>query len=378
MRQPAARIFYFEKDKTPLILGAVEPFVRALRRQGDAPPVWLQAHWRQGPHLDVIADTTEARFDAEVLPLLHATAGSWLAEHPSTTAIDPEDYRRLSERLALYELETGALSPVQENNTIIRAWHEPNLQIFGVAELAEARARYNAASLDAILAALHIKTASPNDFYFRMAAMMALTGNFVRVHGLPRSYVSYRSHAEYFFTNHDVKGHARARLIGVEELLGAEIDRIVRSAHAVFLGETAVEDAFPELAGWYHECRALAEHVYGIAEANAELLGQYNRLGGLVDQVVGSLDVTLDPADERKSSEVEEYIGDINALFRQVSHIAYRTMVNFLYGIFPIMSVAPVQKYSLCHLVSNSCERVFGKSWKEVVDEGRPKAEITR
>jgi len=40
------------------------------------------------------------------------------------------------------------------------------------------------------------------------------------------------------------------------------------------------------------------------------------------------------------------------------------------------MSVAPLQKFALCHLIASGCERVFEKGWRQVIDEGRVKASM--
>lgn len=313
----------------------------------------------------------DERFDRDLMPLLRPHVERWLTAHPSTTMLDPADYLRLSEKLAVNELESAPLTPLGENNTLVRAWHEPRLEIFGVEEMVEAQASYNAASLRTVIDAAALKASDQNALYLRLIEMMALTGNLVPKHGLPRSFVSYRSHAEYFFANYDSGGAYRARLAAVDAQLGPRIDAIIAAAHRIFLGEETPKVHFPHLAGWYRDCKALSLHVYGLAERHADLLGEHNRLGGLADEVVGALNMTLDPEKARKTSDLETYIGDMPTLFKHVPHIAYRTMVNFLYGLLPILSVPPMQKYALCHLVANGCERVFGKGWRQVVDEGR-------
>lgn len=375
MKRPAARIFYFEKDKVPLLLGVIAPFLEEWRKTDNSSRIWLRVHWRLGPHLDLISDMSDAKFDAELMPLLKPRVEQWLTTNASATAIDAEQYHKLSERLALFELEKGPIEPLATNNSIVRSFHESSIDIFGVKELVEAQEIYCSVSLSNIIELARTKRNNINDFYLEALKIMALTGNMVKVHGLPRTFISYRAHAEYFFTNHDHSGRFRQQIDYVDGLLKDDVDSIIRAAHNVFEGGAAIDVAFPNLAEWYREVKALSLKVYAVAEEHADLLGQDNRLGAFADELVKELDVTLDPNKARKTSEVEAYFGDMSGLFSQVPHIAYRTMVNYFYGILPILSVSPMQKYALCHLISNGCERVFGKSWQQVVDEGRPRSD---
>ncbi len=371
MKLPRARIFYFESDKAPLLLGAIEPIVRWCAARSDPPPIWVRSHWRQGPHVNLVGNMDDARFDAELMPAIREIAGEWLTLNPSTTTLDEEAYARQSQRLAIFELETARLAPIHANNSIERSHYTPNVELYGVEELAYAHADYNALSLQFIFDCLQLKQESIDRFYLRLIEAMALTGNMVRRHGLPRSFVSYRSHAEFFLANHDRQGRYRARLQASEAQLAGEIDAVIRTAHSVFEGVQTIEAAFPELAGWYRGVHALSERVYAVAEQNAALLGEHNRLERMADELVETIGIKLDPADARRESELELYVGGMPDIFSQVPHIAYRTMVNFFYGLLPVMSVAPIQKFALCHFIASGCERVFEKDWRQVVDEGR-------
>jgi len=375
MNWPCARIFFFEKDKSNLILGAIAPVIEEWSAQAGAAPVWLRSHWRLGPHIDVIAEMSEAEFDHELMPLIEQRVGAWLAQNPSSVALDADQYGELSNQLAIAELESAPLAPLHKNNTIVRASHEPNLEIFGVREILEGQHRFHALSLPAVFDALKLREKDANAIYMRLAEMLALIGNFVPRYGLPRSFISFRAHADYVFANYDNGGVLKQRFDAMDAAFKSHTDRAVEAAHQVYLGKAKIADAFPHLASWYEGSLALSHELYDVAERNAELLGQQNRLIGLADEVVASTNVELDPARARKDSETEQYIGDMPTVFKQVPHIAYRTMVNYFYSLLPLMSVAPIQKYAICHLISNSCERVFEKSWKTVVDEGRIREE---
>lgn len=371
MNWPCARIFFFERDKSDLILGGIAPAIEAWRSVPGAAPVWLRSHWRLGPHVDVIADMPDAEFDHQLLPLIEQHVGGWMANNSSQAVLDEHEYAALSKRLAITELESGALGPLGANNTIVRAQHQPNLEIFGVREILEGQHRFQALSVSAVIDALRLRRKDEARLFLRLAEMLALTGNFVPKHGLPRSFISFRAHADYVFANYDPSGAVRERFDATDAAFQEEVDTIVAAAHAVYLGERDVLEAFPHLTAWYNDARGLSIEVYAVAERNAEILGRQNRLSGLADEIVASQNVVLDPAKARKDSETEKYIGDMQSVFQQVPHIAYRTMVNYLYGLLPILSVSPMQKYLICHMVAKSCERVFEKSWRNVVDEGR-------
>lgn len=371
MRLPRLRIFYFEEDKSPLVLGAIKAIVERYRHEYSASDIWIRSHWRQGPHVNLVGNMSDAAFDDRVVPIARDILGEWLALEPSSTRLDPDQYAALSKRLAVFELEQEPLAPIGENNTFERSEYVPNLDLYGVEQIALAHAKYNALSLDIIFELLRVKQSDTNDFYVSLIELMALTGNLVRKHGLRRSFMSYRSHAEYFFANHDPTGRFRARLDAGQGDLFTRADTAVRNADIVFNDSAAVAELFPRWAAWYYSMQSLAERVYAISEENASILGKYNRLESFAAGIVDQLSVTLDPGKERKESEFELYMGDMGQVFAQVSHIAFRSMVNFFYGLLPILSVSPVQKFALCHFLASSCERVFDKSWRDVVDEGR-------
>lgn len=367
IKMPAARIFYFDDDRSALLVKAVAPAVADIQETNPNAQIALRASWRQGPHVDLFADVPEEQFSEQYWPIIERHVSAWLAENPSSKTLDEDEYLALSKNLAIHELEARPLTPIHSNNTIIQDWHEPDIRIFAVPELAQSQYVYNAISLPVVIDTLRLKMVDFDLFYQRLIELMALTGTFVPAHGLPRSFMSYRAHVEYFFTNYDKTGVAKVKFDQIYDKFEPEIRTAIGNAQAVFEGRADIRDTFGALADWYVAARKLSQDVAKIAEDNAELIGQPRRLSGLVDTLVEDLSLTLDARNERKESEVEVAIGNIDELFKQPSHIAFRSMVNYFYGLLPIMSVPPMTKFGLCHLVARGCEDYFGKDWREVV-----------
>lgn len=368
-RWHALRIAYFEDDRRGLLLGPLSDLLDTLRHQHGIDRVMLLPHWRHGPHVDLTVHCSAKVLDEVVWPAVRAQLLPWLAAHPSTKVLDPKAYEHLASRLALFELDPEPALPLLENNTVTPATYT-RPKALKLEAFAQAREDFQVAALPMTLQLLRGKDEGNDDFMLTLAAMLSLVGQTYEIGGLSRGYVSYRSHAEYFFAAHDDGGKLRRRFDALDQRLGSRVDEVVQ---AVLNGRLDTLTLAPEFKQVLTEWQALlgptAQTNQRIVRQNYDVLladDTFERLQGAV--------TSQGPADfqarvrQRTPSEIGRALGQTHGM-RAMSTpqiMAYRTTVNFFYTLLPLLGVSPMQKFCLCHLVALSVERVLGVSWRDI------------
>ena len=369
----AVRIAYFDDDRRGLLLGPVQALLDDLRQRHALDRVMLLPHWKHGPHLDVVVHCSDRALREQVLPLVQQHVGTWLQQHPSTTVLDPVAYAALSQKLALTELDpdTGA-GTLLLNNSITRATYE-RPKTLKLAEFGRAREDFQVAALPLTLQLLQHKAGAGeagDAFTLTLLAMLAMTGQTYELGGLSRGYVSFRSHAEYFFAAYDQGAQLRQRFDALDQRLAAQVDAVLRAVIAGDIDAVPLPDAHRSvLRQWAPVIAAAAEDNRRIVRLNYQVLladETFARLQGEVTRVT--------PVDyqQHMRSKVPSEIGRALAqpqgmrAMNTPQIMAYRTSVNFFYTLLPLLAVSPMQKFCLCHLVASGVERVLGVSWRDI------------
>ncbi|TFW16939.1 hypothetical protein E4L96_15405 [Massilia arenosa] len=356
----AVRVAYFDDDRTALLDGPVRTAVKLARDKFGIERIFVAPHWKFGPHVDIVFHADAERFHLEVFPAVRQVIADWLSGHPSTVVLDKEQYLDTSRKVGMFELDAGPYLPLLRNNSITLVPYErpPSLVLDAFAESKE---QMLSDSLDLLLE-LNALKADPG-FFPALHAMLCIVAQ-TYPDGMREGYMSLRSHADYFFAAH---GNAalRERFDAIDAKRREELDAVTRAVHA---GDTATLPLAGLVARWKEVAERTAERNRNIvAEHYAELVAQ-NRHMELAQKIAPDA-----PAEfrERFTSRSISKIGEAflnsekgKAAQRNPNFLAYRTTVNFFYAILPILQVTPVQKFLLCHLVSNSVERVFGEDWR--------------
>ncbi|MFO0433154.1 MAG: lantibiotic dehydratase C-terminal domain-containing protein [bacterium] len=368
------------------LVGALEEPVRAciamLRARFRIGRLMLIPHWKFGPHLDLVLDCDAVRFETEVYPRCAALFTDWLAAHPSNEEIEPTAYAALSEKLALTELERGPFLPLLPNNRVLRGDYQPS-RALKLAAIAGAKEDFLCASLDLTLDLLDARRRDPDAFFLTLVAMMAVLGQSYRQGGLSRGYLSFRSHAEYFFAAYDNGEQALRRRLDQLDAATAETSAsVVRSVLNGRVDELPLPDELLALMRrWEALVAATAAKNDAIVRENHARLVADDTLDRLATETVTHIPAReVERMQQRAPSAVatamQQEAGQ--RVLNSQEFLSYRTTVNFFYYLLPLLGISPMKKFSLCLVVANATERALSISWEQILgivkEEGRQRA----
>jgi hypothetical protein len=361
------RVAYFDDDRSTLVNGPVREAIEMVRSRFGIERMFLAPHWKFGPHLDLVIECDLERFHVEVYPAVRDIFNQWLSANPSQVKLDPAAYAETSRRVGMFELDSGPYLPLLRNNSVNSVpYVRPRTLV--LQQFAENKEQMLCDSLDLVMALYARKEADKDGFFLTLHAMLAAVAD-TYADGMREGYMSLRSHADYFFAAHDVGGSVRARFDLIDQQRGVELDQITRAVHSRDLTQLPLQPALREAIGDWLRI------VGDSARRNREAVDQH------YDELVGqSIHMDLArgmepdaPAEfrERFTGRKISAIGEAflntergRAAQRTPTFLAYRTNVNFFYSLLPILQVQPMQKFLLCHLISNSIERVFQQDWR--------------
>jgi hypothetical protein len=366
----ALRIAYFG-DRGPLLLG---PVARALEiAKGDAgvEQAFFLPHWKFGPHVDLVVRCDSESYALRVLPAMQAVLEEWIAAHPSSAAIDPQEYEKTSKWIGTFEIDSGPYLPLLKDNSVTPVpYVRPRTLL--VPEVAASKERMLSDCSGLILALYGLKDLDREAFFITLHAMLVVTANTVTP-GVREGYMSMRSHADYFFAAHDSDNALRRRFEAVDLKNKEKLDQATR---AVASGEYAAAGLpgpflaiIEEWARVQADIDARSKHI--VALRYEELIAQNDQFMDMATEM------RQDVPDDFFNKIAQRQISEIGAAFIQTragkealqrpEFLAYRINVNFFYALLPLLEVAPIQKFLLCHLLSNSVERVYEQDWREKV-----------
>ncbi|MDT8999852.1 lantibiotic dehydratase [Paucibacter sp. APW11] len=375
----AVRIAYFDDDRRALLLGPVQDCLDMLAQRYQLRDVMLMPHWKHGPHIDLVVHCEATLLEAQVLPALRAVLEPWLEAHPSTTELDPAAYEALSHKIALTELEPGPYLPLLQNNTVTLAPYQPS-RALKLAEFARNKERFLSGSLDLTLRLLREKPADADAFMLTLLAMMGLAAQSYEAGGFSRGYVSFRSHAEYYFAAYDKGNTLRQRFDGLDHRLGARVDEVLSAVLAGRIADCGLPEAHRAvLDDWLTHIAQTAADNQRVVRNNYQVLLADETFERLAEEVSAETPTAYqDQMRQRQTSEIGRAFQQDEGLrvMNSPQFMAYRTTVNFFYFLLPILGVSPTQKFCLCHLLANSAERQLGISWREIMGLSRQADEV--
>lgn len=240
-----------------------------------------------------------------------------------------------------------------------------------IAELAESKQVFLGDALDLSLDLLALKEQDTETLSLTLISMMVVCGMTYQPDGLSRGFMSYRSHAEYFFAAYDGDGQIRKKFDQIEVSMGRKVNAIVKAIDVNRIDTLPLPKAHCEIiARWAHVVSQTARRNEEIVRTHHEAL----KVDTTFDDLVRTVSVSV-PEDFQAKSQARE-VSQLGKAFEHeeglrlrssVEFMAYRTTVNFFYLLLPTLGVSPVQKFCFCHLLANAAERHFGISWQEIV-----------
>lgn len=327
-RWPALRINHHRADHGELLRDAVAPLVAQLR-VGGTTRLLVRPHWSEGPHVLVAMDVDEARFAGEIYEPCRERIESWLRSNPSGAQLDPGEYR--AQVLKLSELEGEAPGPdrLATDNEVEPGWYQ-RAAPYGIAELGAIRDDFQIRTLDLSLRLVERRLESRSRLMVELATLVAAAG---LSGGEDFDFwpISMLAHSEVYLTH---RPELRQSFEGLTAKLGPELERNWRQCGITAEERLSFESASPDLLNW----------SAALADLNGQLAATIERRGDLRESAA-MYDGTGNP---RPFLDWDS--ASLKALMSTGAHLRYRILINFVYGLFPLIGLKPVERAFLCYL----------------------------
>ncbi|WP_406314591.1 hypothetical protein OHA77_39865 [Streptosporangium sp. NBC_01639] len=340
----SAHVYYYEPDKTDLLLDAVRPLFARLQ---DVAPAHVLRHWRQGPHLRLNVRTDAATWTDIVQVAIEEIIGDHLRRRPSTVRLDEEEMLAQHRLLAVREREHGPLTPWFPDNTIVYAPYDSRSHVLTDPEAVDLLTGFYTDATPLLFAMLE-HTRAGHDRAESLALGLMLTTSATAMPPVSRSYVSYRSHAEGFI--HQCADPAAVRAHFDSHYAAHRESTIDRARHVITTLEGHAETPAPFVREW------------------AELIADYQRRatpliaeGKLVRPPAFNPDLA-----NRTSNEMYRLMFGNRAYHRAVfedpAFNRYRVLINYTYLHISRLGLTPPQRFRLCHVAANAVEEIYGRN----------------
>ncbi|GGP03482.1 hypothetical protein LDL08_10955 [Nonomuraea glycinis] len=341
----SAYVYYYEKDKSGLLVDAVGPLLDRVAALTEA--AFVAPHWRQGPHLRINVQAHAYDWSEVIRPAIEETIGAYLREHPSTARLD-ERSRLLQHRvLARQEREIGPLAPWYPDNTIRYPPFDFRRHVVGDQKAADLIMDFSVESNELYLDMSRHLREGRDRLDLLMLTMMFTTAH--AVGGLRRNVGSFRAHAEGFLAacadtelwrSEFAAKYGKHRDVVVGRL--REVIRALDGPHAA---------PFPFVREWAALVARHAERAGPIAES-----------GLLTTSPAPGADFFR----ERGNSEYLRLALSNDAYLKRglgnPVFLRYRVVLNYTYSFLTRMGVAPRERSLLCHLAADAIEDVYNVS----------------
>jgi len=335
-------VYYHDDNKDRLILDAVRPLFKRLASAAS----WTR-HWRQGPHLRLTfrsdVDTT--------LPLAEEVVGGWLAEHPSTTSLDPDSLLPAHRLLAMREREQGPLTPWPPNNSLRVAEYDRRVAVLGNEDMADLLADFYADTTPMSFAMVEAEKR------LMLAFDLVVATAHTQTTGIQHGFVALRSHAEAFLNGHPDSGKLRPRW---DEHYQRHADSLAARLRGVVATLDGDHEAVPFVRDWARVLgtyRARAENL--LAEGRFFMpTANFSPESGLAQNSRFHRALVAGPRWSEMGSST--------------TFALFRLMANYTYLQLTRLGVTPDERFLLCHLAANAVEDQYGVSALDLVTKGVP------
>jgi Lantibiotic biosynthesis dehydratase C-term len=356
-RWPGLRVNHHGADHGELLRDAVAPLVAEVRAR-EGVPILVRPHWSEGPHVLVAMDVDEARFTREIYGPCRERLETWLRSNPSGIHLDPAEYRRQVLLLSETEGEPPGPERLAADNSVEPGWYE-RAAPYDVAELGAVRDGFQVRTLDLALKLVARRLETRPRFMVELATWVAAVGL-----GGGEDFdfwpISMLAHCEVYLSHHPGR---RGSFEALAAKLRPALEQSWRDNGIAGGARLSFASGSPEIQDWLAALDDLNDRLGAVIERNQDL---------------GALAAMSGPAGNL--APLRGWDGaSLAALMATRLHLRYRLMINFVYGLFPLIGFKPVERVFLCYLIWQTIEacapeliaradRALGKA------EGRPHA----
>lgn len=368
----ALRVAYFG-DRRSLILGPIAQAMEFAKKQFGIDRIFFVPHWKFGPHVDLVLQCDSSIYATRVLPVLQSILEEWIGRNPSGVHLDPQEYEQKSRWIGTFEIDSGPYLPLLRDNSVAPVpYVRPKTLL--IPEVAESKELMLSDCSGLLIELFRLKDEDKDAFFLTLHSMLVATAN-TPDQGAKEGYMSMRSHADYFFASHDTDDALRTKFDGFDAKNSERLDKATLATVQGRYDEAGLPEPFARiLAEWVEILKRVDARSRRIVELKYdELVGQNDRFMEMATEMRQDVpDEFFQRVEKREISKVGDAFINTGAgqeALRRPEFLAYRLNVNFFYALLPLLEVAPIQKFLLCHLLSNSIERVFDQDWRKKVEK---------
>jgi Lantibiotic biosynthesis dehydratase C-term len=332
-------IYYYAADKRDLLQQAIRPLIDRIAPATDR--VYFLQHWLRGPHVRINVRATEATLDRVVRPALDEVVGSYLAAHPSAEPIDEAALTAQHQRLVELEHETGPLTPLRPDNSIVDEAYDRRTEVLGSATAADLLADFYTATTPLAFDMIDFASTRGRLVSLAFDVMIATAGQLSEV-GLERGFVSFRSHAEAFLSWWPEAEGLRAAW---DSHYAAHADLLETRAQAVL-----ATGGSPLVRRWTSTMDGIRKRGAALIEA-----GELSMDPPFAGKYADDDEVILEMARKSPWHNQPRPPGEVD----QRWFTRYRMTLNYTYLQLTRAGLTPVERFLLCHLAANTAERIY-------------------
>jgi hypothetical protein len=352
------RIDYHSPEYAPLLMLAVRPLVGQLRANPAVKAVSVWRHWLGGPHLNLGIDVDPEAFASVIYPHAQSALITWLDCNPSRVTLSPEAFAQTSRQLARAENDARPQRPLAANNGVTHVSYDRPPPM-GSPELGVIRDRFQANTLDIALDLIALREKARGAFWVNVACAQACAG-------------SLGGGATYRFWPTSMQAHAlafRYRFPQSSEALEQAAGRLAAPVANELRRCCLVEGRYGEgrttglLDRWMGALADLERDLGPVVADQRKQLAEFDLYGPELRQAKREELAASDPAlaqlsDADFPNRLALHFGILSdlslapmrdAVFRTALHLRYRIIINFIYGLFPILGISPFERACLCH-----------------------------
>lgn len=358
-------VVWHGERKAELIRDCLLPFAMQLADRVELKPVFLQRHWKFGPHVRVCVVGADDMLRRQIEQGAMAPIEDYLRDHPSPSPVDPVRHLALSQRLGDAELDPPPYGPLWPDNSIVVTNYEPRGELLGEREAVRFKEEFMAGAMHPVSLVLQATPdAESKRLNYLLAVLVILAASYPNG-GLLRGSLSYRSHLEEWFTFADPGGRLR-------EAFRERFDRIRRAATEVVrnllqeVGESGYEGPDPVLQAWSRHISEGWRQGLELARSGQIREDPAERFQ-LVADVIGG-EAARRWRGDRQYGAFHMELRSFNFLGERVDVVnfsTYRWLVNLVYATLPLMDVSPTERYFLGYVVAECAEEITGVTWRQ-------------
>lgn len=361
-----AHVVYYDDHKQDLLADCLVPLARRARKDYGADAVFLERHWRFGPHVRVnvvgAPDGARDKFTRSARPAIE----EYLRRVPSSAPLDRAAYLRLSARLASAELVLPPYGPVWPDNTVVLGAYQPRVDLYGEAG-AGAKARFLSGALVPVAKVLDRIRDDRRARLDHVLRLLVLVAAAYSAEDVAAGTLSFRSHVEDFLAHEDHDGRIRVTFEAKYEALREELVEVVREV-AADAADGAYRGPDDLLTAWSKLFRDAERHLTTLTQLHEIDESPTERYFRVASQVSDEARTRWDFERRRRFGTFHQSLRSLDFLEerRNVAGFStYRWIVNLVYLTLPLLDVSPAERYLLTYLVAHAADEVAGVPWDE-------------